>query len=129
VAKLYLLNLMGFYFRKSVGIGPFIINFSKSGVSYSSGVKGARINFSNRGTYVNFGSNGIYYRRKISETESHDINSYPTKPLPIIYEQHTITSNEVEQITDTDSQDFINELTEKGKKISYYNWFGLFPFG
>ena len=57
---------MGFYFRKSIGKGPFRINFSKSGVSYSAGVKGARINFSNRGTYVNLGSHGVYYRKKIS---------------------------------------------------------------
>jgi hypothetical protein len=35
---------MGFYFRKSIGSGPFRINFSKSGISYSAGIKGARVN-------------------------------------------------------------------------------------
>ena len=118
---------MGFYFRKSFGIGPFRINFSKSGISYSAGIKGARVNFSNRGTYVNFGSHGIYYRKKISGYGQKGYNQNPTNYTPVTYEQHTITSSNVEEITDTDSQDFIKELTEKGKKISYYNWFGVFP--
>ncbi|HID0796012.1 TPA: DUF4236 domain-containing protein [Clostridium botulinum] len=34
---------MGFRFRKSVKIGPFRINFSKSGVGYSVGSKGYRV--------------------------------------------------------------------------------------
>lgn len=118
---------MGFYFRKSFGSGPFRINFSKSGISYSAGIKGARVNFSNRGTYVNFGSHGIYYRKKISDFGQRRHTQNPTNYVPVTYEQHTITSSNVEEITDTDSQDFIIELTEKGKKISYYNWFGIFP--
>src|ERR1700740_3114789 len=121
---------MGFYFRKSIGKGPFRINFSKSGVSYSAGVKGARINFSNRGTYVSLGSHGVYYRKKISGFGQQQQEEYKEKPSNYItptHEQHTITSGNVEGITDTDSQDFINELTEKGKKISYYNWLGVFP--
>lgn len=94
-------------------------------------MKGARVNFSSKGTYVNFGSHGIYYRKKISghtQKRYQDAPQYPTQDtLPSNYEQHTITSGNVEQITDIDSQDFINELTEKNNKISYYNWFGLFP--
>ncbi|NHI48081.1 DUF4236 domain-containing protein [Clostridium botulinum] len=34
---------MGFRFRKSVKIGPFRINFSKSGIGYSVGSKGYRV--------------------------------------------------------------------------------------
>ncbi len=118
---------MGFYFRKSFGSGRFRINFSKSGISYSAGIQGARINFSSRGTYVNFGSHGIYYRTKISGYGQRHYTQNPTNYTPVNYEQHTITSSDVEEITDIDSQDFVNELTEKGKKISYYNWFGIFP--
>jgi hypothetical protein len=118
---------MGFYFRKSFGKGPFRINFSKSGISYSAGIKGARVNFSNRGTYVNFGSHGIYNRKKILGFGQKDSPQNPVDNLPVSHEQHTITSGKVEEITDTDSQDFINELTEKGEKISYYNWFGILP--
>lgn len=34
---------MGFRYRKSVKVGPFKINFSKSGVGYSVGSKGFRV--------------------------------------------------------------------------------------
>lgn len=119
---------MGFYFRKSFGNGPFRINFSKSGISYSLGVKGARLNFNKRGTYVNIGANGIYYRKKISGTEVAKVPKKSEKFPTSHNEQHTITSGDLEKITDIDSQDFINELTEKNKKISFYKWFGVIPF-
>lgn len=56
---------MGWYFRKSKSVGPFRVNFSKSGMSFSTGVKGARMSFGPRGTFVNVGGNGIYYRKKL----------------------------------------------------------------
>jgi hypothetical protein len=121
---------MSWYFRKSVGMGPFRMNFSKSGVSYSFGVKGARINTGRKGTYVSFGSNGIYYRKKINGWPSQQRYSTNTQPLPDLYtntQPHTITSGPVEQITDVDSQDFVNELNKKSREISYLNWIGI-PF-
>ena len=57
---------MGFYFRKSKSVGPFKLNFSKSGVGVSTGVKGARLSMGPNGTYINVGKNGVYYRKKIS---------------------------------------------------------------
>lgn len=116
---------MGWSFRKSVGAGPFRINFSKSGVSYSFGVKGARINTGPRGTYVSFGSNGIYYRKKILAEPPKDRLSTTEEPGIDVYQQHTITSGPIEQLTDIDSQDFVNELNEKSKKITYLNWLGI----
>ncbi|MCX6272163.1 MAG: DUF4236 domain-containing protein [Bacteroidetes bacterium] len=119
---------MGWYFRKSFGAGPFRVNLSKSGLSYSFGAKGARINYGPRGTYVNFGSNGIYYRKKIGGF-SQKTKSKQYDYTPQFYtEQHTITSGDIDKITDTDSQDFINELTEKSGKISYFRVFGILPF-
>lgn len=119
---------MGFRFKRTFGSGPFRATLSKSGISYSIGVKGARVTFSNHGTYVSFGRNGIHYRKKITGPDQHrNYQRVPKNLLPATFEQHTITSTDVEQITDTDSQDFINELTDKGNKISYYNWFGMFP--
>lgn len=55
---------MGFYFRKSKSFGPIRLNFSKSGIGFSTGVKGARMSFGPKGTYVNLGANGAYYRKK-----------------------------------------------------------------
>jgi hypothetical protein len=59
---------MGWYFRKSKSVGPFRVNFSKSGMSFSTGIKGARMSFGPRGTFVNVGGNGIYYRKKLGSS-------------------------------------------------------------
>lgn len=40
---------MGLRFRKSIHIGPLRINFSKSGVGFSLGVKGFRVSRSAKG--------------------------------------------------------------------------------
>ena len=34
---------MGWNFRRSINVGPFRMNFSKSGIGYSAGIRGARI--------------------------------------------------------------------------------------
>lgn len=61
---------MGWFFRKSKSVGPVRFNLSKSGIGVSTGVKGARLSFGPRGTYVNLGRNGIYYRKKIGGGKS-----------------------------------------------------------
>ena len=56
---------MGFYFRKSIGAGPFRINLSKSGVGYSVGTRGLRTGVSAKGRrYTSFGipGTGVGYR-------------------------------------------------------------------
>ncbi|MBP1468622.1 DUF4236 domain-containing protein [Candidatus Chloroploca sp. M-50] len=67
---------MSFYIRKSVKFGSIRLNFSKSGIGISAGVKGARISTSPRGTYIHMGRNGIYYRQKI------DGSIVGTRPTP-----------------------------------------------
>jgi len=59
---------MGWSFRKSIKFGPMRVNFSKSGVGVSAGVKGARISTGPRGTYLNVGRGGVSYRQKIGGT-------------------------------------------------------------
>lgn len=64
---------MGLYFRKSVNLGGGVrLNFSKSGVGISGGVKGARISTGPRGTYMNLSipGTGIGYRKKLSGSTS-----------------------------------------------------------
>lgn len=77
---------MGWSFRKSKSVGPFRLNFSKSGVGVSTGVKGARMSFGPRGTYVNLGRNGIYYRKKIGGTKTNKsqktVNNYTNAGQP-----------------------------------------------
>ena len=120
---------MSWSYRKSFGSGPFRINFSKSGVSYSVGVKGARVNIGPRGTYVNLSSHGISYRQKISAPAAPVQNSVPQLVPRTFEEVHNIASADIGQLTDTDSKAFISDLTKKAGQISYVNWFGIFPLG
>ncbi|WP_448698123.1 DUF4236 domain-containing protein [Mucilaginibacter sp. AW1-3] len=56
---------MRWSYHKSFGKGPFRVNLSKSGVSFSAGVKGARIHVGPRGTRVSLRSHGVGYNRKV----------------------------------------------------------------
>lgn len=120
---------MGFYFRKSAGLGPIRLNFSKSGIGISTGVKGARLVFSPKGTYVHLGTNGLYYRKHISFKGDQKSNKQEFVEVPTI--QHVDKNQEIietvnfENLTDIDSQEFIQELEKKDKKISLFNLFLL----
>lgn len=108
---------MSWSYRKSFSAGPFRINFSKKGISYSVGVKGARINMGPGGTYVNLSTHGISYRQKISGPASHVPR--PTYQVQPDEASNNIASAAVEELTDTDSLAFITELNQKCAKISY----------
>jgi len=57
---------MGFYYRKSVNLGPFRVNLSKSGVGYSVGGRGFRVGTTARGNkYTSFSipGTGVGYRK------------------------------------------------------------------
>ena len=59
-------NAMGFYYRKSVNLGPFRVNLSKSGVGYSVGGRGFRVGTTSRGRkYTSFSipGTGVGYRK------------------------------------------------------------------
>lgn len=58
---------MPFYFRKSVSFGPLRVNFSKSGVGLSAGVRGLRFGTGPRGHYVRAGLGGIYYQQGLGK--------------------------------------------------------------
>lgn len=118
---------MGWSYHKSFGSGPFRVNFSKSGVSYSVGVKGARVNFGPKGTYVNLNSHGISYRRKISSVAEPSHLPAPQFLPPVDGGSQNIASAGIDRLTDIDSKDFITELTQKSGLISYTNWFGILP--
>jgi hypothetical protein len=56
---------VGWYFRRSVRLGPLRINFSKSGIGYSVGMKGLRVGKGPRGPYVAGGRYGLYFRQSL----------------------------------------------------------------
>ncbi|MBV7532852.1 DUF4236 domain-containing protein [Chitinophaga sp. sic0106] len=114
---------MSWSYRKSISAGPFRLNFSKSGISYSAGVKGARINVGPRSTFVNLNTNGISYRQRLSNpiiprpaTTPASVPVLESIPGQIGVE---ITSGAVDELTDIDSQAFITELNEKASLVPY----------
>ena len=70
---------MGIFFRKSVSIGPVRLNFSRSGVGISAGVRGLRAGVTARGkSYLAGGRYGIYFRQNLSsrgESPEHNIEA------------------------------------------------------
>jgi len=72
-------------FRKRVKVFPgFYLNFSNAGISSTIGVKGASINFSKKGTYLNTGipGTGFYNRQKIGGSTTSS-NSNANQNIPI----------------------------------------------
>lgn len=61
---------MGFYLKKGINFGPLRINFSKSGIGFSLGVKGFRVGSGPNGNYINAGRKGIYYRKNLPNLTS-----------------------------------------------------------
>ena len=56
---------MAFYIRKSLNLGPVRLNFSKSGIGTSIGVKGFRVGVKPNGkSYLHAGRGGLYYREE-----------------------------------------------------------------
>lgn len=112
---------MGFYFRKSKSFGPIRLNFSKSGIGVSTGVKGARLIFSPNGTYVHLGRHGIYYKKKISNNSTHpsQINKSDHFQEELTFDVNRIETTNFDNLTDNDSQQFIDEFNTKNNKISF----------
>lgn len=76
---------MGLYFRKSVNLGGGIrLNFSKSGIGLSGGVKGARISTGPRGTYMNLSipGTGIGYRTRLGGSNTSYRSSSSSSKYP-----------------------------------------------
>lgn len=76
---------MGFRARKSIKIGPFRINLSKSGIGYSYGVKGYRVTHKANGgvrTTVSIPGTGISHVTETAKPNTH--NSAPAaKPTKV----------------------------------------------
>ena len=112
---------MGFYLRKSISVGPFRFNLSKSGVGVSTGIKGLRFGTGPRGNYVHMGHRGLYYRATLpsssSKQQSIPENSFaPTIPFGTHAPLEEIESADVAQITDSSSKELLNELNLKRNK-------------
>lgn len=101
---------MGFFYRKSINFGLFRINFSKSGIGISTGVKGARVSFGPTGKYITLGRKGFYYKKSIGKIFS---------KTNIGNQTDGITTNNISRATSNESKDNNN--------MKYLKIFGIFP--
>lgn len=116
---------MGFYFRKSISVGPLRFNLSKSGVGVSAGVRGFRIGSGPRGNYVHMGTGGFYYRATLpgghTQRNVGPRNpSSPPAPLPNITTVQS-TSADAASMVSASAHELLREINEK------HQTFALFP--
>lgn len=127
---------MGLYFRKSSSVGPFRLNFSKSGIGISTGVKGARVSMGPRGTYLNVGRNGVYYRKKIGSSSSkksggsRNNNRMMTPQSTCTYQTADTTTDAIRIPTSsgqmTESGLEIIKNIKRAKTLTWLWWIALF---
>jgi hypothetical protein len=113
---------MGLFFRRSTRVGPFRLNFSRSGVGASVGVKGARVTVTPRGTtYVTVGSHGLYYRKTLSNRggprPAHPSGPTPSYP-PVDLTKGVIASAGSSEFVDSSSEHLIQQLNERANMFN-----------
>src|SRR5258705_4974003 len=105
---------MGFYFRKSVRVGPLRFNLSKSGIGVSTGIKGFRVGIGPRGHYVHMGLGGLYYRTTLRTDPPSASLGQPNPPtrdeLDSVGPMESIASGSILQMVDSSSASLLSEL-------------------
>jgi hypothetical protein len=119
---------MGFYFRKSVKLGPMRLNFSKSGIGVSAGVKGARISAGPRGTYVHAGAGGFYYSQRIGGSSVRTTFTHPAPArrqagwqpaAPALQEQYRIESADVSRLVETTNAELLEQINSAARQTRH----------
>lgn len=123
---------MPFYFRKSVKLGPIRLNFSKSGIGTSVGVKGLRYGVRPNGrAYVHAGRYGIYYRQELGGQSR--TRSAPTlAPSAATTQFQVVAASNLPKTSGLELLDLLNE-SYKRLRLDYLSlavtvvvaWFGL----
>lgn len=110
---------MGFFFRRSASFGPFRLNFSKSGVGASIGVKGARLTITPRGTtYITVGSHGFYYREAVSNASRGELHPSPRNVVGLNPTEEKLATADVLDLIDSSSAALIDRLNERARMIN-----------
>src|ERR1700730_17518594 len=102
---------MSFFFRRSPRVGPFRLNFSRSGIGASVGVKGARLTLTPHGTtYVTVGSHGFYYRETLSHRDDIPrVHPAPSTPYVGSTDDAIATTGSLD-LADSSSERLIQQL-------------------
>lgn len=116
---------MGLYLRKSLSVGPFRFNLSKSGIGVSAGVRGARVGTGPRGNYVHVGRAGFYYRASLNGgTRAKDLPPHPL-PAPSVTASDglaEIDSGSLAEMRDSSSAELLDEINAKMKRGRLEPW-------
>lgn len=125
---------MGFRFRKSVSLfgGAFRINFSKSGIGYSYGGKGARVTKTANGrtrTTLSLPGTGISYIAESGKKKTHrpiqgntvNITQHPIETDQIL--ERTIENASTEGLVSVQEQDFIASIKRYRTLNKLLSWF------
>jgi hypothetical protein len=109
---------MGFYIRKSLSVGPFRFNLSKSGIGVSTGIRGFRVGMGPRGNYIHMGRGGLYFRTSIPD-HAHPIpKTQPLTPsIPVADGLEEIESGSTLLMVDSSSATLLQEINSKAKKF------------
>src|SRR5207237_2158955 len=113
---------MGFYIRKSLSVGPFRFNLSKSGVGVSAGVKGFRVGAGPRGNYVHMGRGGVYFRQTLPGSNGGRQPSESPVGVSSNIEFTDIESSSVGQMIDSSSSALLAEINQKLRKPRIWPW-------
>lgn len=123
---------MGFYLRKSISVGPFRFNLSKSGIGVSAGLKGLRLGVGPRGNYIHMGRGGLYYRATLPPSMASrkpfnqpELPSSPQIPPGTHAPLDEIESANVSQIVDSSSRELLDELNRKRAKMRLWPVVGI----
>src|SRR5580765_6403685 len=109
---------MGFSFRRSTSFGPFRLNFSKSGVGASVGVKGARLTMTPKGTtYITVGHGGFSYRKTLSSQRNQTIPSH-IEPVQVQSTADEIKTADVEQLLESSKSDLVDTLNQRARMFN-----------
>ncbi len=110
---------MGFYFRRSSSFGPFRLNFSKSGIGASVGVKGARVTLSPKGrTYITVGAGGFYYRQNLTSRTRRSSPRTHVQPGPGVAFPDEIKTADVEELRESSKSELVEDLNKRAKMFN-----------
>jgi hypothetical protein len=110
---------MGFSFRRSSSFGPFRLNFSKSGIGASLGVKGARVTLSPKGrTYITVGAGGFSYRQNLSPGTRTSSPRSHVQPFPEVASQDEIKTADVEELRESSRSELVEELNKRAQMFN-----------
>jgi hypothetical protein len=104
------------------------LNFSKSGIGVSAGVKGARISAGPRGTYVHAGAGSFYYRQRIGgssvrtsapRTVSRQQQVVWQHVEPAVPGQYRIESADVNRLVETTNAELLEQINSAARQTRY----------